>query len=322
MTAFIDLCVFYDYPVCQQSILGPGVSVGINVEVALTAANIVGESAVWDDHRQRLLWVDIVGRAIHALVPATGEYQSWPTPDMPTSIGLRQDGGAIVGLATTIALWDYGDVFRTVATVESGTTGNRLNEGVVGPDGAFWVGTMQNNIAPDGTPLAMNGEKGRLYRYTPDGRVLHLTNDLFGITNTLVWPGDGTVLTADTLQNTIYSYEIAGSMLRNRVPVFAGFERGLPDGSCLDDEGFIWNCRVARGGCIVRLDPKGRVDRVVDLPVSQPTSCTFGGHDLSTLFVTSARFSMTDEEVRGNPLEGALLAINMGKRGRRANRFG
>ncbi|WP_200847904.1 SMP-30/gluconolactonase/LRE family protein [Rhizobium sp. 18055] len=295
---------------------------GVNIEVALAAANVVGESVVWDDRRERLLWVDIVGRAIHALAPATGEHQRWPTPDMPTSIGLRQDGGAIVGLATTIALWDYGDAYRTVATVEPGTTSNRLNEGVVGPDGAFWIGTMENNIADDGTPMAMSGEKGRLYRYTPDGKVLPLTDDLFGITNTLVWLGDGTVLTADTIQNTIYSYEIAGSTLRNRVPVFAGFDRGLPDGSCLDEEGYIWNCRVARGGCIVRFDPTGRLDQVIDLPVSQPTSCTFGGNDLSRLFVTSARFAMTDEELRRNPLEGALLAIDTGKCGRRSNRFG
>ena len=159
-------------------------------------------------------------------------------------------------------------------------------------------------------------------RYTPDGKVLSLTDDLFGITNTLVWPGDGKVLTADTLQNTIYSYEIAGSTLRNRVPVFAGFDRGLPDGSCVDDEGYIWNCRVARGGCIVRFDPKGCLDRVIDLPVSQPTSCTFSGDDLATLFVTSARFAMTHEEIRRNPLEGALLAIGTGKYGRKSNRFG
>ncbi|WP_348648203.1 SMP-30/gluconolactonase/LRE family protein [Rhizobium sp. ARZ01] len=297
---------------------------GINIEVAFAAANIVGESAVWDDRKGRVLWVDIVAKAIHALVPATGEHQSWSTPDMATSIGLRQDGGAIVGLVNTIALWDYDGAFRTVATVEPGTMGNRLNEGVVGPDGAFWIGTMQNNIASDGTPLAMSGEKGRLYRYTPDDKVLPLTEDVFGITNTLIWPGDGTVLTADTLRNTIYSYEIdaAGSSLRNRVPVFAGFDRGLPDGSCLDEEGFIWNCRVDRGGCIVRFDPKGRIDRVVELPCAQPTSCTFGGDDLSTLFITSARFSMSEEELKRNPLEGALLAIDTGKRGRKSYRFG
>ena len=297
---------------------------GINVEVAFAAANIVGESIVWDDGRDRVLWVDIVSKAIHAWIPATGEHRSWPTPDMATSIGLRQDGGAIVGLTKTIALWDYDDTFQTVATVEPGTTGNRLNEGVVGPDGAFWIGTMQNNIAADGTPAAMTSENGRLYRYTPDGKVLPLTEDVFGITNTLIWPGDGTVLTADTLRNTIYAYEIdaTGSSLRNRVPVFAGFDKGLPDGSCLDEEGFIWNCRVARGGCIVRFDPKGRIDRVIDLPVAQPTSCAFGGHDFSTLFVTSARFAMTNEELARNPLEGALLAIDTGTRGRPANRFG
>ncbi|QGG93346.1 hypothetical protein GH983_22085 (plasmid) [Agrobacterium sp. MA01] len=108
----------------------------------------------------------------------------------------------------------------------------------------------------------------------------------------------------------------------DRGTLLSGFERGLPDGSCLDDEGYIWNCRVGGGNCLVRIHPEGILDCVIELPCSSPTSCTFGGKHLDTLYVTSARFGMTSDDVRSNPQKGALFAVNTGHRGMPANRFG
>lgn len=73
-------------------------------ETVFEARDIVGESLVWDDRARRLVWVDIIGRRIHALDPATGAHSLWHTPGRITSIGLRADGGAIVGLERHIAL--------------------------------------------------------------------------------------------------------------------------------------------------------------------------------------------------------------------------
>ena len=101
------------------------------------AANIVGESAVYDERRDALVWVDIGGKRIHRLHLAERRHEAWPVPDFPTSIGLRTDGGAIVGLRDRVALWDYGGEFRTLAIIEPDLPDNRLNEGRVGPDGAF-----------------------------------------------------------------------------------------------------------------------------------------------------------------------------------------
>lgn len=296
----------------------------MTVDLILAAENIVGESIVWDANRKRLLWVDIVDKSIHALTPETGEHQTWSTPDFVTSVGLRKDGGAIVGLTREICLWDFDDRFLTLAAVESDRPGNRLNEGVVGPDGAFWVGTMQNNIAPDGSPMDMTEDAGRLYRCTPDGQVTPLSDDLFGLTNTLVWPESGGVITADTGKNEIYRYEYdeMTQRLTNRRTLISGFERGLPDGSTMDAEGYVWNCRVVGGGCLLRFDPDGNIDRVVDLPCSWPTSCTFGGEDLDTLYVTSARFTMEPEHLRQNPDEGGLFALRPGVKGNACYRFG
>ena len=292
-------------------------------ELIFDARNVVGESLVWDDRRGRLVWVDIIGCRIHAFDPVSGRHESWETPDRVTSVGLRKDGGAIVGLERHIALWDWGGAFRKVCEVEPDIPGNRLNEGVVGPDGAFWVGTMQNNIADDDSPADLTDDAGRLYRYAPDGSLNRITEDRFGITNTLVWPSSDCLITADTTKNAIYAYRIESSgQLVGRRTILAGFARGLPDGSCVDAEGMIWTARVVGGTCLTRMTPDGEVVDVVEIPCSWPTSCAFGGPNLDTLFVTSARFTMDAAHLDRNPQEGGLFALRPGVRGRRQNRFG
>ncbi|KAA3450799.1 gluconolactonase [Mesorhizobium sp. SARCC-RB16n] len=288
------------------------------------ARDVVGESLIWDDRRGRLVWVDIIGRRIHRLDPSTGGHESWSTPDLVTSVGLRRDGGAIVGLRKEVALWDFDGAFRTIATIEPDRPATRLNEGAVAPDGSFWVGTMANNIGPDDAPVAIARDEGRLYRVGPDGEVTSLSEDRFGITNTMVWATDGRFITADTTKNTLYSYawDKSAPRLGKPRPFFPDFGRGLPDGSCLDAEGYIWNCRVVGGSCLARIAPDGSLDRIAELPCSWPTSCAFGGENLDTLFVTSARFTMSADHLEANPQEGGLFALRPGVQGAPANRFG
>jgi sugar lactone lactonase YvrE len=296
---------------------------GAQPRILLDAGDIVGESILYDDRRDALLWVDICGRRIHRLALSTGRHETWPTPEFPTSIGLRRDGGAVVGLTKRVALWDYVGSFRSLAFIEPDLPGNRLNEGGVAPDGSFWVGTMQSNLTEAGAPKEMTANSGALYRIDPDGDVTQLTAAEYGITNTLAWTTDGRLLTADTLANIIYQFDHASAgALSNRRIFAAGLARGYPDGSTLDAEGYLWNCRVAGGACLARYAPDGTLDRLVDLPCSWPTSCTFGGKDLSTLFVTSARFTMTAAHLATNPQEGALFALDLGFKGHPARRFG
>ena len=154
------------------------------------AADVVGESAVYDDQRGALLWVDIAGKRIHRVLLGEKRHEIWPAPDFPTSIGLRADGGAILGLRDRVVLWDYSGDFRTFAVIEPDLPDNRLNEGRVGPDGAFWIGTMQNNLHTDGSPKAMSRSSGAIYRVDHDGYVSQLTPREFGITNTMAWTTD------------------------------------------------------------------------------------------------------------------------------------
>ena len=175
-------------------------------ELVLDARNIVGESLIWDDRRGRLVWVDIIGRRIHRLDPLTLDHETWDTSDFVTSIGLCKDGAAIVGLRKEIALWDFGGPFRTLARIEPDSPDTRLNEGVVAPDGSFWVGSMMMNIGPDDGPLTITRDAGQIYRVGADGDVTLLSDDRFGITNTMAWTADGRFITADTLKNQLYSY--------------------------------------------------------------------------------------------------------------------
>ena len=105
-------------------------------KVLLDAADIVGESIVYDDRRNALLWVDICGKRIHRLALGSGGHEVWPTPDFPTSVGLRCDGGAILGLRKQIVLWNYDGRFEPFVDIEPDLPGNRLNEGCVAPDGS------------------------------------------------------------------------------------------------------------------------------------------------------------------------------------------
>jgi sugar lactone lactonase YvrE len=288
------------------------------VDRLIACGDIVGESALWCGRTGRLLWVDIVGQRIHALTTASGQHQTWSTPEIATSIGLREDGGAIVGLARRVSLWDYDDHFDLLAAIEPDLLDNRLNEGKVGPDGAFWVGTMQNNIGADGQSMAMNRSSGAYYRVWRGGRVEALT--AHGICNTMAWDDGGRFLCADTLVNSLYAFDFSYSGIASRRTFGTSFGRGLPDGSALDAEGYLWNCRVG-GGCIVRFAPDGSVDRVVELLCSSPTSCAFGGKDLRTLHVTSARFGLPKGR-RHHPDEGALFAFDTSVPGRPEYLFG
>jgi len=283
----------------------------VTTRLVLDCKDIVGESIIWSDAEQRLYWVDIVGSRIHGLVPATGDHQVWPTPELPTSIGLARDSGFIVGLRQRITRWRPGGQFETFAVPEPDRPANRLNEGVVAPDGSFWVGTMQDNIGADLGPREMTDHVGALYRVSPDGHVAELSGDRFGITNTMVWLDDGRFVTADTLRNELYCYDYdrQSRRLLNR-RILADVTRGLPDGSTRDAAGNIYNARVAGGAALARIHPTDGVAKLLELPCQSPTSCTFGGEDLATLYVTSARFGMSVEALQSNGSDGNLYAID------------
>ncbi len=294
----------------------------MSARLVLDAKDIVGESLVWDDRRNRLVWVDIIGRRVHAFDPESGDHRIWRMPFRPTSIALREDGDAMLCSERHICRWDWDGDPVPLVEVEPHLPMNRLNEGAAGPDGALWIGSMHQNIADDDSPADIPAPTGRLYRYGPDGVLAQVSDDLFGISNTLVWPEPGLLVVADTLENALFRYRIGpAGRLGRREPFASGLDRGLPDGSCTDADGRVWNARVVGGHAVACIGTGGTLERYVDLPCAWPTSCTFGGSDLGTLFVTSARFTMSREHLEEAPWEGGLFAVPSAGKGRPPCRY-
>lgn len=152
----------------------------------------VGESVVWHAEEKALYWIDIGRKRVHRFEPDSGRHDLWGTPEMVTSIGLRADGGFILGMQRDVRLWRPDGRFEDFAVIEPDLPDNRLNEGRVAPEGSFWVATMQNNLHGDGSPKAMDRASGAIYRVDPGGAVSPLTPREYGISNTICWTDQGT----------------------------------------------------------------------------------------------------------------------------------
>ena len=233
--------------------------------------------------------------------------RSYIFDEPPVALALTSDRDQLlVALGSKLILWRPATDARRDHTFKlPGSPEVRLNDGRPDPRGDFWVGSMKNNVLPDGEMGEAGPGLGKLFRIR--GAEAKVFVDKVGISNTLCWSPDNTrFYFGDTLENTVfvYDYDMATGDIANGRPFFAGFERGLPDGSGMDSEGCLWNCRFG-GGCVVRVRPDGKVDRVVDIPAHNVTTCTFGGPDLKTLYITTA-------SVLGQPgqrLAGGLFAM-------------
>ena len=291
-------------------------------ERLLACSCIVGESLIWDDRAGLLVWVDMLGHQIHMYDPLTQTHQRYDTPEMVTSIGMRTDGGYVVGLTRRVALWGPNETFETLAALEPDRPDNRLNEGVVGPDGCFWVGTMQNNVDANGAPRDQTKATGQVWRIRPDGRSDLMLDAGFWGTNTIAWVGERVII-GDTGRNTLFSFAQDGDTLVDKQVFQEGYPLGLPDGSCVDANDNLWNCRVVGGAQVLCLDGKGVPLQTVKTPCTWPTSCVFGGAKLDTLFITSARFTMSDTHLTATPWEGDLFACHIPETtGRLHHKFG
>ncbi|PVZ16002.1 MULTISPECIES: SMP-30/gluconolactonase/LRE family protein [unclassified Pseudomonas] len=274
-----------------------------------------GEAAVWSASDNAIWWVDINRFLVHRLGYPDGALHSWVFEEPVTALALTDEPGRwLVALASQLIWWWPDDDRRQPHGFKlSDAPVARLNDGRADPQGNFWVGSMFNNVAPDGGPQQAGGTPGRLFRITPKGET-HVRLADIGISNTLCWSPCGTrFYFADSTRNciSVYHYDAAsGDITPQGTPFFEGFERGAPDGSAIDRDGYLWNCRYGGHG-IARIAPDGRLDRFIELPTANPTTCTFGGPGLSTLFITSASY----DTGTGDRLAGSLWALDTGTAG-------
>jgi sugar lactone lactonase YvrE len=285
--------------------------------------NLVGESPVWDAVRERLYWTDINGMRVYCMDIVSGKIESRQFAATVSTLALTtKPGRLLVAEGLRLLLWDVESDERVLfAQVEDAEIGNRLNDGAVDPDGNFWVGTMRNNVALDGSNIEVDWDQpenrsGSLYRVNGDGGVVRHDSG-FAIPNTMVWsPDRSTMYPGDSISNALYAYDYESGSVSERRVFTQGFERGVPDGSAMDEEGFVWNCRYF-GHCLVRFSPTGEVDRVVEMPVTNITNCAFGGSDLRTLYITTAAGPSGENEA----LAGGVFRVDVGVGGLAENRF-
>lgn len=154
---------------------------------------------------------------------------------------------------------------------------------------------------------------GSLYRVDPDGGVQAMFGDVI-VTNTIALsPAQDRLYFSDTRRFTTWQFDLdlnAGTLANRRVFVDHTTSKTRPDGACVDAQGYVWNA-IFGGGRLVRFTPAGEVDRVVELPVTNPTCVCLGGEDLKTLFITTARKFLSREKLRNEPLAGSVLAIDV-----------
>ena len=314
----------------------------INAEVVHGAEAALGEGCVWSPVENLLIWVDITGQAVHRFDHATGQPVSvWRYQDAVGNAVPRARGGLALGLGPAVALTDRVGAIETVIDLPGEPESNRTNDGAVDPRGRLFQGTMGTHDA--------SAPVGALYRLDSDGggavRVVDevsISNKSFGgqaleqvkaqrvvdevsISNGIGWsPDQATMYYIDTLTFRVdrFDYDPGTGAIDGRRP-FLTFDgsTGGPDGMCVDAEGCLWVAFFG-GYHVQRFSPDGeRLETVVTPGAPQTTCCCFGGPDLDTLYITTAREPIAGVQTEGEPNSGSLFAAQVDAVGQPTNLF-
>jgi xylono-1,5-lactonase len=261
----------------------------------------LGEGATWDEHGARLWWVDIRSRRLHRMDEAGGDRRSWDLPQEPGCLALTgEPARMILGLRTGVFAFDpETSRLEPLAAPEGHSAAHRLNDGKVDPSGRFWFGTMHDDELPAEGALHVLDWPQRAMRidapytvpngpaFSPDGRVMYC---------------------ADSPTRIIYAFQLEGGMARKQEFLRFTNEEGYPDGMTVDAEGCLWVAHWG-GGCVSRFAPDGRRLGRIEIPTGKVTSCTFGGADLRTMFITTAGGSGVPEEGTAGGIFVARTAV-------------
>ncbi|KEO51370.1 SMP-30/gluconolactonase/LRE family protein [Thioclava indica] len=281
----------------------------LNVHHAGSFGALCGESPVWD-HRENLLrWVDITAHQVNAFDPATGDSHSLTLDELVSAVLLEKAGSLLVATVSGLQRLDWkSGAIEFVHNPEPGIAGNRLNDCKADPAGTLFAGTMNEGAKQS---------SGALYRYGAQG-VSRIVSGLT-VSNGLAWSPDGArFYLVDSPLGRIYSFDYnaeTGVLSDQRVFKEYGAGAGKPDGICTDCEGNLW-VAFWGGARIECLRVDGALLHSVPMPVSQVTSLCFGGADMKTLFVTSARIGVKQPGLDGDifaltPPVGGLLATEV-----------
>ncbi len=264
----------------------------------------LGEGPLWHPERERLYWFDIPVGRLHVCNHLGDQHHCWDFGEPASAAGWIDSETLLVATASGLQKFDLlSGRWETVIDLESDNPSTRSNDGRIGPDGSFWIGTM----ARDGSP-----HEGAFYRYH-NGQIGCLANPA-SIPNATCFSPDGkTAYLADTRKQIIWRWpldDLGNPDGERQVHINLRNENINPDGAVCDAEGYLWNAQWGAWR-IARYAPDGSFDRAIELPASQPTCPAFGGPDLKTLFVTSASEGLSEKDFAKQPDAGKIFALDL-----------
>ncbi len=274
-----------------------------------------GEGPVWDVITHRLYWVDMFAGDFYSGDPASGKFEKRNIGQPIGVVALRQKGGFVFAAHEGFGITDISpdSCITLFNNPQPYFPETRFNDGKVDPLGNLIAGTM-----------TFNGMKpiGNLFQLRPDRTVQCIERDLL-LSNGMDWSPAGTVFyLADTNGHVVYSYDYnpADASISNRKNFIEFSEHEFPDGLCVDETGNLW-IAMWGGGMILQFDSNGKRCSRIELPITHPTSCCFGGEGRTTLFITSSRRILTATEKAAQPLAGKILTIQTGNKGQEMRRY-
>ena len=290
----------------------PGRHYQTTVRCVWDVRTFLGEGPVWDARTQSLHFVDIKGADLLSF-REKGVSSIRPVSGGLSAVFLTATRRLLCATTRGLELPPYGPLHHRILTpIELGRSGNRTNDGKCDARGRVWIGTMD---------AREKSFSGALYRIDTDATVSLVIDDI-GVSNGLDWSPDGkTFYYTDSLRRVIWRFEFdmdSGTVGRREIFATVPEGHGVPDGLTVDAQGFVWSAHWD-GWRVTRYDPDGAVERILWLPVPRVTSVCFGGPKLDTLYITSARIGLRDDQLEDAPLSGSLFDCRPGVAGVQPN---
>jgi sugar lactone lactonase YvrE len=290
-------------------------SASVGVEVFADLHADVGEAPHWDERAKTLLFVDLTGGVVFRYGQSGEQLGSFSVGQEVGAVVPRRGGGLVLAVRDGIAVAsDTGEGFELAAPVERQITGNRMNDAKCDPAGRLFAGTTAFDFAP---------HSAALYRVEPDWSFERVVRDVTQ-SNGIAWSPDGSrmyFIDSATQGVDVFDYDASsGSAVGRRRLVTIERALGVPDGMTVDNRGNLWV--ACFGGAAVRcFSPEGEQLGQVLFPVSQVTSCVFGGPGLADLYVTSAAYRLSTGQLKKEPHAGATFVCRPGAVGMPAPPF-